>query len=131
MKKHGIIGITIKDLLNDFKQTCPDWDGQSDLFKRSNETDQERDAKLKDAFDHASKMLLQGKMEVNEFSKMMQQNGINVRNSIQEVLKRAKNPNYEVSLLDVYILLYCFIKKHCNDHIFVDEMPILHSKTSK
>ena len=43
MSKHGIQVITVKDLLDDFKQSYPDWDGKSDLFKRSNETDHEKE----------------------------------------------------------------------------------------
>ena len=117
-------------MVEDFKQNCPDWDGKSDLFKRSDETDHEKDQKLMKVFEDAYKKFLANR-DSKEFTNMMQQNGINQQNSIQEVVRRIQNPNYDLSLPDIYILLYHFIKRHQKDHIFVDEMPILHSKSSK
>ena len=130
MKKHGIQVATVKDLLDDFKKSCQDWDGKSDLFKRSNETDHEKEEKLMKIFENAFKKCLANK-DVSEFRRMMEQNGINFQNANQELFRRVQNPNYDLSLPDVYILLYSFIKRHHKDHIFVDEMPILHSKSSK
>ena len=58
-------------------------------------------------------------MNVRE-RRMMEQNGINFLNAAQEFNRRIDNPNYDLSLPDVYILLYSFIRKYQNDHIFVD-----------
>ena len=41
-KKHDIKVVTVHDLLVDFKQAYPDWDGKLDLFPRSSETDHEK-----------------------------------------------------------------------------------------
>ena len=130
LKKHGIQVLTVKDLQEEFRQICPHWDGKSDLFKRSNKTDHEKEEKLMKIFEDAYKKRLANK-DLKEFKKAMDQNGINFQNAYQELLRRLQNPNYDVTLPDVYILLYSFIKRHRKDHIFVDEMPILHSKASK
>ena len=56
---------------------------------------------------------------------------VNGQNATHELLRWMKNPSYEVTLLDIYIMLFSFIERHCNDHIFVDEMSIAHSKFCK
>ena len=40
-KKYDIQVITVHDLLVDFNQACPDWDGKSDIFLTSSDTDHE------------------------------------------------------------------------------------------
>ena len=67
----------------------------------------------------------------DEFRKKMDDNGINFQNACQELWRRMRNPNYDITLPDVYILLFSFIKRHGADNIFVDEVSILHSKSSK
>ena len=42
LKEHGIQVITVHDLLQEFQKSCKDWDGVSDLFKRSNDIDNEK-----------------------------------------------------------------------------------------
>ena len=45
-------------------------------------------------------------------------------------MDKMENPT-KTSTVDVYNLLYYFVKKKRKAHIFVDEMPILHFKSSK
>ena len=130
LKKHDIQVITVHDLAIDFKTACPDWDGKADIFPRSSETDHEKDRRLTRIFEDCRKKNIAGKMSVQDFYNTMVQNGINPTNAYQEVI-RAQNPNYEMTLVDVYILLFSFIKRHHKDHIFVDEFSILHSKFCK
>ena len=130
-KKHDIQVITVHDLLVDFKQAYPDWDGKSNIFPMSNKTDHENNQRLTKLFEDCYKKVLASEMHYMEFETRMHQNGINRQNANVEVLRRMKNPNFEVSLLDVYIMLFSFIKHHRQDHIFVDEVSILHSKFSK
>ena len=130
-KKHDIQVITVHDLLVDFKQAYPDWDGKSNIFPMSNKIDHENNQRLTKLFEDWCKKKLAGDMDVNEFINKMNQNGINYLNAIEEVSRRMENPNFEVSFLDAYIMLFSFIKNHRKDHIFVDEVSILHSKFSK
>ena len=130
-KKHDIQVITVHDLLQDFKKHYKTWDGKSDSFKRSNKEDHEKDERLIRLFEDGVKNVLAETMDMTEFYKMMHQNGINSQNALQELLRRTRNPNYEISHPDVYILLYCFIKRHRGDQIFVDEVSIIHSRSSK
>ena len=131
-KKHDIQVITVHDLIVDFNQAYPDWDGKSDIFPRSSGTDHKENERLTKLFEDCCKKILENKMDyAPEFRKKMNQNGINAQNAIQELLRRKNNPNYEVTLLDIYIMLFSFIERHRKDHIFVDEMSIAHSKFSK
>ena len=130
-KKHDIEVITVHDLLQDFKKHYKAWDGKSDLFQRSKGEDHEKDERLIRLLEDAVKKFRPNPTYIIEFTKMMQQNGINHQNAIQELVRRIQNPNYEISNPDVYILLYCFIKRHRRDQIFVDEVSILHSKSGK
>lgn len=118
-KKHDIQVITVHDLLVDFKQAYPDWDGKSDIFPRSSGQ----------FFFNIFKKIVANKMVGSEFKDKMDQNGINVQNAIQEIVRRKNNLNFEVTILDIYNLLFSFIQRHRKDHIFVDEMSI--SKFSK
>ena len=129
--KDGIQVITVHDLVQDFKKSRIDWDGKSDLFERSTKADHKKDERLTKVFEEASRKYRAKEMYICEFRKMMEQNGINLQNAVQEVVRRFRNPNLDISLPDVYILLYSFIQRHRNDHIFVDEVSILHSKSSK
>ena len=129
--KHDIKVVTVHDLLVDFKQAYPDWDGKLDLFPRSSETDHEKNVRLTKVFENNCKKALAGKMDVNEFRRTMDQHGINAANACQEVNRRIRNPNFQVSLLDVYVMLFSFIKMHRKDHIFVDEFAIHHSMYCK
>ena len=61
----------------------------------------------------------------------MEQNGINSHNGGQELNRRTRNPDYQVVFLDVYIMLFSFIKSHRKDNIFDDEFTIHHSMYSK
>ena len=130
-KKHDIKVVTVHDLNVDFKQAYPDWDGKLDLFPRSSETDHEKNHRLTKVFENNCKKKLAGKMGVQEFGQTMDQNGINGLNAMEEVRRRIGNPNFQVSLLDVYVMLFSFIQRHRKDHIFVDEFSILHSKFCK
>lgn len=127
--KKGVQVITVHDLVQDFNESCIDWDGKSDLFKRSTKSDHKKDARLTEVFEEASRKLIEQETDISEFRKILEQNGINYRNAFQEALRRLDNPNLDIP--DVYILLYSFILRHRNDHIFVDEFSILHSKSSK
>ena len=51
-KKHDIKVVTVHDLLIDFKQAYPDWDGKLDLFPRSSETDHEKNQRLTKVFEN-------------------------------------------------------------------------------
>ena len=130
-KKHDIQVVTIHELVVDFKQAYRNWDGKLDLFPRSSETNHEKNQRLTKLFEDNCKKKLAGKMVWTEFFQTMRQNGINVENATKEVNRRIRNPNFEVSLLDVYVMLFSFIKRHRKDHIFVDEFSILHSKFCK
>ena len=130
-KKHNIEVITVHDLLQDFKKHYKTWDGKSDLFKRLNKEDHENDERLIQLFEDSVKKVLTKTIDANEFRKVMKQNGINYQNALQELMRRIQNPKYEINNPDVYILLYCFIKRHRRDQVFVDEVSILHSKSSK
>ena len=136
-KNHHIQVITVYDLLNDFKRACPNWDGESDLFPRSNETDYEREKHLNRIFENGCK-LFSGTCDTKthmdkfeEFREMMEQNGINPLTAYQDALRRERNLKLEEYRPDIYILLFSFIKRHKKDQIFVDELSILHSKSSK
>ena len=102
-----------------------------DLFPRSNETDYEKNQRQSEVFENCYKKALAGKMDVKEFNGIMDKNGINFSNASQEAHKRMQNPNFEVSFLDVHIMLFFFIKTHRKDHIFVDEFAIHHSMFCK
>ena len=130
-KKHDIQVVTIHELVVDFKQAYRNWNGKLDLFPRSSETNHEKNQRLTKLFEDNCKKTLAGKMDTTEFFLTMKQNGINAENAIEEVNIRIGNPNFEVSLLDVYVMLFSFIKRHRKDHIFVDEFSILHSKFCK
>ena len=130
-KKHDIQVITVHDLLVDFKRAYPDWDGKSDIFPRSSGTDHEENQRLTKVFEDSYEKVIANKMDGIQFSTEMNQSGINAENAYQEVMRRRNNPNYEVTLLDIYIMLFSFIERHRKDHIFVDEMSIAHSKFSK
>ena len=130
-KKHDIQVVTIHELVVDFKQTYRNWDGKLDLFPRSSETNHEKNQRLTKLFEDNCKKVLAGKMDKTEFYLTMKQNGINAENAIEECNRRIRNPNFEVSFLDVYVMLFSFIKRHRKDHIFVDEFSILHSKFCK
>ena len=130
-KKHDIQVITVHDLVMDFKQSYPNWDGDSELFQRSSETNHDENQRLKKIFEDSCKVVLADKMDTAVFKRTMDQNRINAENSMHELVKRLKNPNYELSPLDVYIMLFHFIKKHRKDHIFVDEFSIFHSRFCK
>ena len=72
----------------------------------------------------------------NEFELKMEQNGINLKKASLEVNRRitnrySKDSYSKVSLPDVYVMLFSFIKTHRKDHVFVDELPILTSQFSK
>ena len=129
--KHDIQVITVHDLLVDFKQAYPNWDGKSDIFPRSSGTDHEENQRLTKVFEDSYEKLIAKKMDSTQFLTKMNQSGINSDNAYQEVMRRVNNPNYEVTLLDIYIMLFSFIERHRKDHIFVDEMSIAHSKFSK
>ena len=129
--KHNIQVITVHDLVLDFKQACPDWDGRSDLFERSSETNLEKNQRLTKVFEDCYTKLLEGTMDQNGFMDTMSENEINSDNAIQEILRRIQNPKFEMTLFDVYIMLFSFIKRHRNAHIFVDELSIHHSISSK
>ena len=128
-KKHDIKVVTVHDLLVEFKQANPDWDGKLDLFSRSSKTDHEKNQRLTKVFENHCKKAMAGKMDINEFRRTMDENGINSANAVQEVNRRiiGRNPNFQVYLLDVYVMLFSFIKRHRKDHIFVDEFAIHHS----
>ena len=130
-KKHDIQVITVHDLLVDFEKAYPDWDGESNILPMSNKTDHENNRRLTKLFEDCCRKYMACEMDIYEFRNKMNQNGINSENAFQEVSKRIRNPNFEVSLLDVYIILFFFIKHHRKDHIFVDEVSILHSKFCK
>ena len=131
-KKYDIKVLTVHDLVVHFKKDHPNWDGKTDIFPRSSVTDHEKNQQLLKVFDDCFKKYIEDKMKFSfEFIDKMKQNGINSQNAFQEMDRRAPNPNKEMTLLDVYILLFSFIKKHRKDHIFVDELPILHSKYCK
>ena len=130
-KKHDIQVITVHDLVVDFKIACPDWDGKADIFPRSSGTDHEENQRLTEVFEDCCKKYNAGKMDIKEFYDQVDKNGINTENALQENVRRLQNPNYEKTLLDVYILLFSFIQRHRKDHIFVDELSILHSKFCK
>ena len=129
--KDGIQVITVYDLFLDFKKFRIDLDGKLDLFKRSTKSDHNKDERLTKMFEEASRKFMAHEMDTNEFGEMTKRNGINVQNAIQELLRRIYNSKLDISLPDVYILLYSFIQRHRSDHIFVDEVSILHSKSSK
>ena len=61
----------------------------------------------------------------------MEQNEINSHDAGQELNRRTRNPNYGVSFLAVYIMLFSFIKRHRKDQIFDDEFAIHHSMYCK
>ena len=130
-KKHDIQVVTVHDLLVDFKQAYPDWDGKSDLFPRLSETDHEKNQRLTKVFEINCKKALADEMDIHEFYRTMNQNGINGTNAVQEVIRRRQNTNFVVSHLNVYIILFSFIKRHRKDHIFVDEFAIHHSMFCK
>ena len=132
-KKHDIQFITVHDLVVDFKKSFPNWDGKSDIFLRSGETDHKENQRLANVFEDFCKDLQKGLFanDKNEFIRRLNQNGINYLNAYQEIVKMQQNPNYKMTHLDVYIMLFSFIRRHRNDHIFVDEMSILHSKFCK
>ena len=44
-------------------------------------------------------------MDIKDVNKM-EQNGINYQNASQELLRRKNDPNYKVTLLDIYIILF-------------------------
>ena len=124
------------ELVVDFKQSWPDWDGKSDIFPRSSKTDHEKNQRLVNVLEDYHKRWIIDEMEIDtmefiKFRNTMDQNGINVQNAYQELRRRQMNPNYEVSLRDAYIMLFSFIVKHRKDHIFVDEFSILHSPFCK
>lgn len=117
-------------MLKEFQRVFKNWNGKDDLFLRSRKTNHEKDQRLLKLFDDACKTYMTNR-DIREFRSMMQTNGMNVQNAVQELYNRLQNPDYEISPLDVYILLFSFIKDHKNDHILVDEVPILHSKSCK
>ena len=126
--KHNIQVITVHDLALDFKQACPDWETD---WKKEIETNLEKNQRLTQVFEDCYKKMLEGTMAQNEFMDTMLENGINSDNAIQEILRRIQNPKFEMTLFDVYIMLFSFIKRHRNAHIFVDELSIHHSISSK
>jgi hypothetical protein len=128
MKKQDIIPITIFDLESDFHKSNCNWNGTSELFPRSSSIEQ-NNAKLNEIFEAACKRLLKMEIDIVKFGEIMTENGINEEGAKQEVLDRMKNPT-GTSSVDVYNLLYSFVRKNRNSHIFIDEMPILHSKSS-
>ena len=128
MKKQDIIPITLFDLEKDFKKSNCNWDGTSDLFPRSCSMVQ-NEAKLNEMFEEECKRLLSGEINFGEFRKKMDENGINGDSALQEVMERFQNPT-KTYTLDVYNLVYSFVKRNRKAHIFVDEMPILQSKRS-
>ena len=130
-KKHDIQVITVHDLLVDFEKAYPDWDGESIIFPILNKTDHENNQRLTKLLEDCFNRMLAKKMDPKEFGRKMKQSGINYQNAGQELLRRAHNPNFELTLLDIYIMLFSFIKQHRKDHIFVDEVAIAHSKFSK
>ena len=130
-KRQDIQVVTVHDLLVGFKKAYPDWDGTLDRFPRSSEIDHEKNHRLTKVFESNCEKMLEGKMDEYEFYNTMTPNGFNAENAMQEVNRRIRNPNFETSLLDVYIMLFSFIKWHRKDHIFVDELSILHSKLCK
>ena len=130
-KKHDIQVVTVHDLVVDFKKAYPDWDGTLDLFSRSSKTDHEKNQRLTKVFENNCKKFAAGKMDKKEFARIMYENKINSQNAFLEAQRRMRNPNIEVSLLDIYDMLFSFIKRHRKDHIFVDEFSILHSKFCK
>ena len=130
-KKHDIQVVTVHDLLVDFKHAYPDWDSKLDLFPRSSEIDHEKNQRLTKVFETNCKKLLTLNMDYNAFFQTMNRNGINGKNAAQELIRRCRNPNFKVSLLDVYVMLFYFIKGHRKDHIFVDEFAIHHSMFCK
>ena len=70
-KKHDIQVVTVHDLLVDFKQAYPDWDGKSDLFPRLSETDHEKNQRSTEVFANICKKVLAGKMDPFEFKRTM------------------------------------------------------------
>ena len=96
--KHNIQVITVHDLVLDFKQACPDWDGISDLFERSSETNLGQNQRLTKVFEDCYKKLLEGTMDQNVFMDTMSENEINSDNAIQEILRRIQNPKFEMTV---------------------------------
>ena len=134
-KKYDIQVITVHDLVVDFKEAFPNSDGKADIFPRSCGTDHEKDQRLTKIFEDCSNKYMADKTNKMDawifFYNTMDENGINSENAFREHLRRTKDPNYEKTLVDVYNLLFSFIQKHRKDHIFVDELSILHSKFCK
>ena len=136
LKEHSIQVITVHDLLLDFQQAYPDWDGISDPFKRSDKIYLAKNMRLAEIFEDCSKKVLE-EMNLTEFMNKMDQNGINGQNAGHEVLTRRSNMECFIKsgiyepYMDVYIMLFSFIERHRKDHFFVDEASILHSKFCK
>ena len=132
MLKHNVIGMTMQDLYNEYKNSNVVVDESKDLFQTSFNISQ--DQKLRKAFEDTSEKYISGKMKIEECMKVFQQNGFNGMNALQVLVERKINSTTnEYSRVDVYNLLYSFVNQRRQEkkpfHIFVDEYPLLQSSS--
>jgi hypothetical protein len=133
MFKHNVIVMTVQDLYKEYKKSNVMWDDLPDFISTS--VNPLKDQKLKKVFEDASNKAIGSKMGPNEFMQIMSKNGINIANAAAEVDNRMQNPTNEEYKIDVYNLLYWFVKQKSRTkqpfHLFVDEFPLLQSSSSK
>ena len=133
MMKHGINTMTVQDLHNEFEKSNVLLDESKDLFLTSNNSSKDRHV-IK-VFEDAAKKFIGKKIDQGEFYRIMKNNGINRVNAIEEINSRRLNPGKEEYKVDVYNLLYSFIREKKREgkrfHVFVDEFPVLYSPSSK
>ena len=134
MLMHGVIGMTVHDLYNEYKKSNGIEGRSKDLFQTSANISQ--DQSLIKIFDEASKNFGSCKMTAPEFIKICGENGMNATNALAEAVRRAQNPTKNKNdKVDVYNLLYWYVKKKSETkqpfHIFIDEFPVLQSRSSK
>jgi hypothetical protein len=133
MLKHNVIVMTVQDLYKEYKKSNVMDNDSTDLFLTS--VNPLKDQKLKKLFEDASKKAIGGKIGPDEFMQIMHKNGINPQNAGAELHNRMQNPKNEEYKIDVYNLLFWFVKQKSRKkqpfHLFVDEFPLLQSTSSK
>ena len=130
MKKHNIITMTVQDLANEYKTSNVSFDESNDFFPTSNNYSKDRE--LRKVFEDAANKAVSGKMGPLEFRQIMGNNGINAQNACEEMQYGMLNATTEQYKVDVYNLLFCFIRQKRRQgkkfHIFLDEFPEEYSK---
>ena len=134
MVKHNVIGMTVHDLYTAYKNSADSMDESKDFFHTS--TNVSHDQKLRKLFKDVQEKAINGKMAGEEIIKIFQDNGINAVNAINEIRKRILDKTHQENCrVDIYNLLCWFVRQRREAkkpfHIFLDEFPLLQSRSSK